>query len=529
MRPCFLAISKGSTVTVKRPSKRPSIKVKFTAALIDSLDFARWPKVPTVQKGPHALATEPTPEHVKDWTVRDTQTPGLGVRLTRGSKTYFVQRKRKGSTSDRWVLTEQHSLTAARAQAAAWYVEMGRVEDPRQKLKARADAGKVLKAQARNTFGHVFTDFITEGEERVKKGLLKASTLKDRKQVIMWMGDSDLWSVPLHLVDTEAVEKTFAPLFKRAADRTAERRAKGEQRKRGEGIAGGVATVHKCFRYCSGAWTSASGAKAAQNPFTAWRKGVRRSLPKVVTRQTRLPTAKTEGQAWLKALNALRAAPDHATSVISDYILIAALWGGRKEEMAAIRWIDIRQEDHRAMFAAETTKGNADHYIPLTPWASAILDQRRDRNLEEGFSVEGRDLVFPYPDTATGQIRDYRPVTRLLQEQTGLWIRLHDLRRTLASEIFGTSQSLGTVAVALGHRSGQQVSQDYVGAMEAIEGLRPLYEAREGRLRRLIGLDEPEPMAALTDQQKALVEGLASMLKQQGIPLDALLRSAKTI
>ena len=515
-----MPLRKGLTVI----AKRPSIKVKLTAALVDSLDFAHWPKVPIQQKSPHALATEPTPAHIKDWTVRDTQTPGLGVRLTRGSKTYFVQRKRKGSTSDRWVLTEQH-LTAARAQAAAWYVEMGRVEDPRQKLKARADAGKVLKAQARNTFGHVFADFITEGEERVKKGLLKASTLKDRKQVVMWMGDSPLWSVPLHLVDTEAVERTFAPLFKQAADRTAERRANGEPRKRGEGVAGGVATVHKCFRYCSGAWTSAAGAKTAQNPFAAWRKGVRRSLPKVATRQTRLPTGKLEGQAWLKALDELRAAPDHATSVIADYIMLTALWGGRKEEMAALRWVDIRHEDHRAMFSAETTKGNADHYIPLTPWASAILDQRRARNVESGFAVEGRDLVFPYPDTATGQIRDYRPVTRLLHEKTGLWIRLHDLRRTLASEIFGTSQSLGTVAVALGHRSGQQVSQDYVGAMEAVEGLRPLYEARERRLRRLIGLSEQEPAVALTDQHKALIEGLASMLKQQGIPVDALVRS----
>jgi hypothetical protein len=86
----------------------------------------------------------------------------------------------------------------------------------------------------------------------------------------------------------------------------------------------------------------------------------------------------------------------------------------------------------------------------------------------------------------------------------------------------------GTVAVALGHRSGQKVSQDYVGAMEAIEGLRPLYEARETRLRRLIGLDQPEATVALTAEQKALVEGFAAMLKLQGIPLDALMRSTET-
>ena len=61
-----------------------------------------------------------------------------------------------------------------------------------------------------------------------------------------------------------------------------------------------------------------------------------------------------------------------------------------------------------------------------------------------------------------------------------------------------------------------------------VEGLRLLYEARETRLRRLIGLEQPEMAVALTAEQKALVEGFAAMLKQQGILLDALLRPTET-
>jgi hypothetical protein len=50
------------------PAKREPIKVTFTAALIDSLNFDRWPVSP-VQFDGKKLVTEPTPAHVKDWTL----------------------------------------------------------------------------------------------------------------------------------------------------------------------------------------------------------------------------------------------------------------------------------------------------------------------------------------------------------------------------------------------------------------------------------------------------------------------------
>src|SRR5690349_7150906 len=70
-------------------NKRETIKVPLTAALVKSLDFAHWPVSPQQWDGSR-LITEPTPPGVKDWVVRDTVTRGLGVRMTPGSKSYFV-------------------------------------------------------------------------------------------------------------------------------------------------------------------------------------------------------------------------------------------------------------------------------------------------------------------------------------------------------------------------------------------------------------------------------------------------------
>jgi hypothetical protein len=132
--------------------------------------------------------------------------------------------------------------------------------------------------------------------------------------------------------------------------------------------------------------------------------------------------------------------------------------------------------------------------------------------------------------TATGvgqPIADYRGVTEILRDQTGLWIRAHDLRRTLASEIFGTTQNVGTVEIALGHRSKQAVTRGYI--QSAVEALRPLYEAREKRLRQMIGLDAALTPKQVTEAQQGMVAAALAILKEAGIQVSALqaLTSAK--
>ncbi len=105
--------------------------------------------------------------------------------------------------------------------------------------------------------------------------------------------------------------------------------------------------------------------------------------------------------------------------------------------------------------------------------------------------MNGGDYVLPTAAITRGKgrghsIADYRGVTEILQEQTCLWIRAHDLRRTLASKIFGTTINVATVEIAMGHGSRKAVAAGYI--QSAVEALRPLYEVRERRPRQMIGL-----------------------------------------
>lgn len=63
-----------------------------------------------------------------------------------------------------------------------------------------------------------------------------------------------------------------------------------------------------------------------------------------------------------------------------------------------------------------------------------------------------------------------------------------------------------TVGLALGHASSEgNVSAGYVVDLERLRALRPLYEARERRLRQLAGLEiNLDPMAHLTAEQRAV-------------------------
>lgn len=516
-RSIFLAHSMPENAPISKVSKREPVRVPLTAALVKSLDFAHWPISPLQWDG-HRLVTEPTPAHVKEWVVRDTMTRGFGLRVTRGSKSFIVQRKRKGSTSDRYVLTQQHSLQDARLQAADWYARMAAGENPTQTIRDRARTEAEIRSAKHHTFAHAYDDFVTNGEERLAKRTLRPASVKSRRAVINWMKDSTLWATPLAQVDQAQVEETFAPIFASAlAAREARRKEPNAPRKRGGGVRSDLAAAHMALTHCIGAWNFDGGLKVSENPFSAWKKTTK--LPRVPRRQTVLHTESEGGVAWLVGLNGLRASADAVMAMIADYVLVAVLWGGRKTELSEIRWGDINLEEQWACFAAETTKGNEDHYVPLTPWAQEILQARRAKNKAQGWSAEDHDRVFPHPATKTGKIDDYRMVTQQLKEDTGLWIRLHDLRRTLAGSVFGSAMDLGTVSIALGHASDRDVTAGYVQRQVALAALRHLYIMRERKLRRMMKVDvEAE---TLNDLQRSVVDSLRMttkvLLKQAGL------------
>jgi len=490
-----------------------AMRVLFTAELIKSLAFESMP-VGVDADGTLVYPENRTPPKGREWVLRDTKVPGLGLRLTKGSMSFFVQRKRGGSTSDRYRLTDQHSLTAARAQAQKWLGKMANGEDPRPALADMDNARKDARARKAYTLERVMEAYATSGVG------LRPATVYDRGIALRWLREEPLAKVPLDALTRAHVEHTFAPMMKAAEAARADRIAHPEKkRKRGAGPHGDVASAWKLLRHCSAAWSAEESPKGPANPFAAFRKRNMKTLPKVERRRTSLQTQGAVAAAkWLKALIKTRKEKDHTLAVSADYFLCLLLWGGRRAEVQKVRWSDVDFEVGTVRYREAHTKTRRSLVVPLTPWASEVLRERRAKNKRAKLGTEDDDWVFA--STVKGKhLVEIRELQTALFQASRVKLGPHDLRRTVASDLFGDTQNLDTVGLALGHASSEgNVSAGYVVDLERLRALRPLYEARERRLRQLAGIEkDTDPLAHLTSEQRAVYRAAMAMLKASGI------------
>lgn len=505
---------------------RPSIQVELTDALAASVRFDQWPVVP-LQLADGILLTEPTPSDVKEWAILDTMRKGLSLRVTPRGLSWSVRRKRpKGGETWRKTLGEPPGMKVkvARTLANEWFAYiLIHKRNPDHDVRKDARADMEIRRARKFQFGECFQDFILDGEQRVKLKTLRPKSVTDRRAVVNWLKDQPIWTTPVADLGPDHVGTLFAQWFVDAdnARIVKEKNACLEKKDHlplpvvRHTLPLDLAAAHKALAHGRAAWNLTKSRKQVVNPFSAWAKG--KKLPKVPRRETVLKTDQASGQAWLKELVTQRDSTDALLAVMADYVLVATLWGGRKTETACLRWIDVDFGDHSARFIGEHTKNGQDHWVPLTTWAEQILSERQARSQAQGWSTGPLDPVFYSSGAHDHRIGDYRPLTRLLQKQTGEWIRLHDLRRTLASSVFGSVKDLGTVAVALGHKSGMEVTAGYVQRQEALAALREIYAAREKKLRVLIGLDQAPKTDELSDTQRMQVQNIQMMLQMANL------------
>ncbi|WP_343214987.1 tyrosine-type recombinase/integrase [Dokdonella sp.] len=309
-------------------------------------------------------------------------------------------------------------------------------------------------------------------------------------------------------------------MFQAAEIARAEREAHPEKkRERGAGPRGDVASAWKLLRHCSAAWSAEERPKGVVNQFAAFRKRHKKTLPKVERRRTSLQTHGSHASArWLKALLAERESKNHTMAVAADYFLCLLLWGGRRVEVQKVRWSDIDFEVGTVRYREAHTKTRRALVVPLTPWAAEVLRERKAKNKAAGLGVAGDDWVFASKMDGKHLV-EVRDIQEALRSTSGIWLGPHDLRRTVASDLFGDTQNLDTVGLALGHSGSEEnVSAGYVVDMERLRALRPLYEARERRLRQVAGLEtDIDPLAHFTSEQRAVYRAAMEMLKASGI------------
>lgn len=391
-------------------------------------------------------------------------------------------------------------VAEARARARKWLALMAEGKDPLVQKKEDQTTARAARQRDRLTLRVAYTIF-----QETTASSVKPSTVKDRKKVEKWMEGSPLWAMPVADIDRAAVLESLDPLRAHLVD--------GKRKPPWGPKSLSPGTLHKLYTYLQGAYQFAAvdlKLPVVESPFVQWRALVK--WPQPTRRSTYLATKKPEGQAWLKALINLQArAHDPAllaarpdprqpglkphTSVLVDFFVLLLLWGTRRTETARLRWSDVRFDDDVVMLSAETTKSGKLAAVPLGPWAAQILQSRKAAN--ERWRPEA-ESEWVFPSRQHGKpIAEPRNILETLQEETGLWITAHDLRRTMATEIGMEAQMkqltrLLVAGAALHHAQGQTGSvvsgatEGYL--MDKASALRPLFVERESRLRKLAGL-----------------------------------------
>ncbi len=129
--------------------------------------------------------------------------------------------------------------------------------------------------------------------------------------------------------------------------------------------------------------------------------------------------------------------------LIRDYVLISLYTGARRSNVLAMRWDQIDLE--LAIWRIPLTKNKESQTVPLTSSAVELLKRRYD--------ARKGPWVLPGRGGESHLVEPKRPWYKLLEDAEIEDLRLHDLRRTLASYMAMDNQSLQIIGKALGHKS----------------------------------------------------------------------------
>ena len=163
-----------------------------------------------------------------------------------------------------------------------------------------------------------------------------------------------------------------------------------------------------------------------------------------------------------QALNALQDAEQ------KDYFKFLLLTGCRRRE--ALNLSNANLDSRRQELTFRSTKNGEDHTLPYTQTLLKILDRRQE-------------VVGKAPLTRLFTLAEPKSITKHIRKSTGMHITPHDLRRTFAA-VGNTVTSTAILKALLNHKSGLDVTDDYIGEIDS-ETLRDALLSIEDKISAL--------------------------------------------
>lgn len=140
-----------------------------------------------------------------------------------------------------------------------------------------------------------------------------------------------------------------------------------------------------------------------------------------------------------------QAVAEEPSANVRDFVLLALFTGARKSNLLAMRWDLVDLERGTWTIPAGQAKAGLELAVALPSYALAILNSRRH------LSESGNPWVFPGPAAAGHMLQPESGWRRILARAGLQDLRMHDLRRSLASFQIDTGAPLEVIQKTLGH------------------------------------------------------------------------------
>ena len=181
--------------------------------------------------------------------------------------------------------------------------------------------------------------------------------------------------------------------------------------------------------------------------------------------------------------NFFRALEAEYNITVKDFVLVALFTGIRKTNVLEMKWDDLKLDSQMPTWTIKETKNGDSNTVILPPIIIELLKSRR--KLSE---IEESPFVFP-GEGAKGHFSDPKKAWGRILKNAGInELRIHDLRRTVATVMSDKGVNEVTIQNVLGHRT-KSLLRVYSRTTEEAK-LKALTEASEFMISKAEGINK---------------------------------------
>lgn len=426
--------------------------------------------------------------------LRDSEQPGLALRVTAAGHKGYVYEGKLGGKTIRVTVGDPQTLTLsdARHKAAEIRVMIRAGRDPRivRAETTAADAAKRIKAvQDKAPAMDAWDSYL-----KARSVKWSARTLLDHQRLSdaggkektrgRKKGEGDrtipgplhvLLQLPLSKIDRQAVidwlrEQQHRPTVARSA----------------------FVRLRAFLNWCA----DRPEYKAQAKPDACNTRVMRSELPKAQAKDDCLQ--REQLKLWFEHVRAI------GNPIISAYLQTALLTGARREEVAGLQWSDVDFQWNSIRIA---DKVEGERTIPLTPYVkNLLLELQRlnnaspnvrylERLKEQGKQWKPSKWVFFSTSAESGRIQEPRVAHNKAIQTAGLpHLTIHGLRRSFGTLAEWVECPAGVVAQIQGHKPSATAEKHY--RRRPLDLLRMWHTKIEGWMLEQAGIEQPKTEAA---------------------------------